>query len=60
MKKLSLRLLTALFLQTAANASDWVHMARSENGYHSKGIGISKKECYTIKNIEKLRAKKDN
>ena len=59
MRHFILPFLVALVVPTAANAGDWVHMARSDNGYKSKKIGISKKECYTIKKIEKLKAKKE-
>ena len=59
MRYFSLLFLAALVAPTTVNAGDWVHMARSDNGYNSKAVGISKKECYAIKKIEKLKAKKD-
>ena len=59
MRYFILAFLAALVAPTNVNAGDWVHMARSENGYKSKEVGISKKECYTIKKLENLKAERD-
>ena len=55
MRYFILPFLSALVAPTNANAGDWVRMARSQNGYKSKEVGISKKEYHTIKKTKKLK-----
>ncbi len=45
----------------AANAGDWVYLARSESDImQRKEVGITKKECFKIKREEQKKAKKIN
>jgi len=43
----------------AANAGDWVYLARSESeNMQRKEVGITKKECFKIKREEQKKQKK--
>ena len=60
MKRFLLLALTAGFLSpTAANAGDWVYMAKGENEMRRKEVGITKKECFKIKREEQKKARKN-
>ena len=60
MKRFLLLTLTAGFLSPiAANAGDWVYMAKGENEMRRKEVGITKKECFKIKREEQKKARKN-
>ena len=56
---LLLALTAGLLSPIAANAGDWVYMARGENEMRRKEVGITKKECFKIKREEQKKARKN-
>ena len=55
---LILPFLLGVLSPVAANAGDWVYMARGENEMLRKEVGITKKECFKLKREEQNKAKK--
>ena len=56
---LILPFLLGVLSPVAANAGDWVYMARGENEMRRKEVGITKKECFKIKREEQKKARKN-
>ena len=56
---LLIALTAGILSQIAANAGDWVYMAKGENEMRRKEVGITKKECFKIKREEQKKARKN-
>ena len=56
---LILPFLLGVLSPVAANAGNWVYMAKGENEMRRKEVGITKKECFKIKREEQKKARKN-